>query len=212
MKRLRSFGSVVLLVVFAVHAAFAQASPLQQTKSLDRLGSIKPENLGSYYVGHYLMFARFLTAAGFKQHAIKYFKSLSIALVGEDEARIQSCLRMIESGEGTAEQIDDLLKQVESSLDAKLSGDPGWFYNLGKTYAQFFMTLEYLKLTNDARPLRLVLVNLGQLATRAPADAPVQVVLSLAQFGAIGAKEQMNLEDIAIIKKSVETIDTNMAA
>jgi hypothetical protein len=212
MKRLARLGSLLLLIVVAGHSAFAHGTAPVQQLSVARGDPIKEVNQASYYVGYHLMFARYLTLRGSLGDAAEEIKHISPAFSGQDEIQLQSCLEMISKGASTRDEIHEVLKKVASSLESRLAGDVRWFYDFGKTYASLFITADYLRETNDAGPFRQILIDLGKLATTAPSDAPASVVASLTNLGGIGVKAQASVDDFAVIKKSIETIDSSMVA
>lgn len=218
MKTLVRLGSLILVSVLAGNSVFAQGTTPSQQKlysappilNAASSGKLKPGHLGSYFVGYNLMFARYLLILGNTANAVDRLKIVSMALSGQDEPLMQSCLRMIRNGEGTVEQIDEMLSTIQSNFAGKLNGDKRWFYDVGKEYARFFITLDYLQKTKDAGPLRQALINLGNLAKNAPSDVPTQVVSSLANLGSIGAKNRIEVDDVVAIQRFVTEIHKAM--
>ena len=221
------FYLVIALIVITLAGvlAFGQENrlaqrPLQQidrvqarTRASSTAGAIGVENVNSYFIGYDFEAAAHLVAAGKTREALAQLAFLWDELSGQPESQqIESVMRMVIRGEGTSRQAVQKLELAQTGVEAKLRGDRRWYYDVGKTYSEMFITASNMLDTPDLRTFRQKLVSLGTLAKTAPAGTPAEFVSALAKLGEFGIKQTMSEQDINAMASLWETIDNTISA
>jgi hypothetical protein len=177
------------------------------------VGSISADNVNSYFVGYDFEAAAQLISAGKTREALAQLAFLWDELSGQAEAQqIESVMRMVIRAQGTREQTVQKLTTAQTTIEGKLRGDRRWYYEVGKTYSQMYISVSDTLETPDLRTFKLKLVELGKLARTAPVGTPVEFVGALAKLGEYGGKQSMTEQDVNEITQLWETIDKTIYA